>query len=75
MIDKILLKSNQSIMDNVPKPTIVINSTLSVISPVHAIKNTFIICLDVAIIRANNAENNLMNIKYNCASDGNGLKT
>ena len=74
MINKISLKNKQSIMGNSPKPSIVVNSNFSVISPMHAIKNALMIGLDVAIIRASQVEEDLMKNVNNCISDGPGLK-
>ena len=50
------------------------NSALSVILPMHTIKNALMIGLDMAMIRASHAEEDLMNNKNNCVSDGHGLK-
>lgn len=57
-----------------PKSEIAVNSNFSVISPMHLIKNTLMIGLDVAAIRASHVEDDLMNNKNNCISDGHRLK-
>ena len=57
-----------------PKPVIVVISNFSVISHAHAIENALMIGLDVAIIRASHAEENLMNNKNIYISDGHRLK-
>ena len=68
LINKISLKSNQSIIRDISKPSIDINSLFSIISPVHKIKSALMICLTIATIRANHVEEALIDITMNCTS-------
>ena len=74
-INRISIKGKQSMLANVPKPEVFKDTSLSVISPVEAVKNSLMLSLKVARIRVGHVEEDLELIKRNCMSEGIGVKT
>ena len=57
-------------LNNTPKLSIYRNSSLPVMSSKGAIKNTLMLDVIVAIMRANNSLIGLHSTKYNCLNEG-----
>ena len=73
-INRISIKGKQSMLNNVPKPEVFKDTSLSVMSPIDVVKNALMLGLKVARIRVGHVEEDLESIKRNCISEGMGVQ-
>ena len=73
LINKACLKKKQSILNNIPKPTIYCDLSLPVMSPKYAAKNALVLDINVRIMQANNALMDLQSIKHDYLNEGLGI--
>jgi len=62
---KICLSSNHSIMKNIPLPPVEINCNMTVIKSEDTLKNTLMIRLDIALLKAKTIEDDINSILNN----------